>query len=232
MPHKDEQLAETKTLKQVLTPDNVWAAFAIHAVIGCCLISGATPLVFGISLVGIFFVLAVNFKMPSSQLLGAVFCAMLAWFSFQSGFIANAVINLVLVVPSIRGYFVWKRGGSTPQIKQLTRKQALLLVLAVLISSSIAIWFSISAGASLPFADGLTAVLPVVATALMTLAYKEQWIVWNILNAVQVYMWIVAASLNPALASIAVMKIIFLANSIFGMYNWYNSEQKSEPNSK
>lgn len=202
--------------------EKIWSALAVLLVMAACLISGADLFVSALSLVGILFVLGVSFKRPESQLLGAAFCGFLAYASFGAGFYANALVNGAFLLPaSIFGYFYWKRRTGAGNLERsLTSEQFGKVAALIALATIITFYFTIGAGGALPFMDALTAVMPVAATLLMIGAYRDQWLLWIPFNAIQAFMWFSAASLQPAVLAVFVLKMVFLVNSVIGYYQW------------
>ncbi|QQO38438.1 PnuC-like ribosyl nicotinamide transporter [Vibrio phage VPG01] len=200
----------------------IWAAFAVLLVALACVISGADLFVSALSMVGILFVLGVSFKKPESQLLGAAFCGFLAYASFGAGFFANALVNGAFLLPAtIFGYFYWKRRTGAGNLERsLNKTQFMQMSTAIATATIITFFFTIGAGGALPLLDAFTAVLPVAATLLMIGAYRDQWLLWIPYNAIQAFMWFTAASLQPAVLAVFVVKLVFLINSLIGYYYW------------
>lgn len=207
-----------------------WQGIAIAGIIASCVASGATPFIYALSLVGILFVLGVALKRPSSQLLGAIFCVLLGIISWEQGLIANSLLNILMLSPlCVYGYTVWKKGVSSNSLeKSLSLPQATALGVASAVGTGVLWWFTKGMESSvMPFLDSLTAVGIFVATIIMTLSYKEQWIAWIIVNISQCYIWWVAMQSSNEVASVFSMKVIFLLNSLIGWWNW-NKCKKSD----
>lgn len=206
--------------------EKIWSILAVLLVLGASVLSGATPFITALSLVGIVFVLGVSFKRPESQLVGAAFCGFLAYASFGAGFFANAAVNgLVLLPASIYGYYVWKRRKGARNLERSVSRYTLRNILSSILIATAAVFFFIyDLGGALPILDAFTGVLPVFATFLMIGAYREQWLLWIPYNFIQAVMWFSAASLQPAVLAIFVLKVVFLINSLIGFYNWRKGE--------
>lgn len=200
----------------------IWMFVAIFATMIACIVSGAGIFVNVLSMVGILFVLGVAQKAPTSQLFGAAFCLLLGIASFTTGFYANAIVNCIVMMPMcIMGYYTWRKGRQHSNLeKNLSRKKLLLYIASIFVATLCVAAFTVTGGGALPILDALTAVLPVAATILMTGGYREQWLIWIPFNALQAFMWFSAASLQPAVLAVFVLKLIFLANSLIGYYNW------------
>lgn len=202
--------------------EKIWSILAVLLVLAASVISGADLFVSALSLVGILFVLGVSFKHPESQLLGAVFCGLLAFASMGAGFYANAAVNAVVLLPaSLYGYFLWKQRKGEKQLERSMSGKHLRNMLSIIAASTtILAIFMLDAGGTLPILDALTAIMPIFATFLMVGAYREQWYLWIPYNAIQAFMWFTAASLQPAVLAVFVLKLVFLVNSLIGFYQW------------
>ena len=71
-----------------------------------------------------------------------------------------------------------------------------------------------AAGGSSTLLDGTTTITTCAAQLLMILRYREQWLLWIVLNVLSILLW---WEENP---SMRVMYIAYLVNSIYGFYNW------------
>nr|WP_228550615.1 nicotinamide riboside transporter PnuC [Endozoicomonas sp. OPT23] len=174
------------------------------------------------TIIGILFVLGVAFSIPESQLFGAAFVSILGYLSFEADFYVNAVTNIGLLAPlSIWGYLNWQKRAEHGQLEASLPVTKLLWVLGITTVAVFIIYaFSGNWNGYMPFLDALTGVLPIVATLLMVLAYREQWLFWIPFNALQAYMWFGAASLAPDVVAVFILKLVFLLNSLIGFHYW------------
>ncbi|ORC22582.1 hypothetical protein A7979_10815 [Rothia nasimurium] len=73
-------------------------------------------------------------------------------------------------------------------------------------------------GSNQPYVDAFTTVIALIAQVLMVYRFREQWVGWLVLNAVQIYLWSTVEGLgNTAMMA---MYLGFIANSAYGWYNW------------
>lgn len=200
----------------------VWAFIAVVSILVGCIVSKASYEVMSASLVGVLFVLGVAYKKPIANLLGATLCAMLGLMSWQAGFYMNAIINVCVLLPlQLLAYINWVTGTSKQAahkslVETVCRKRFLIYT-AWLIPLLVAAYFS---GSHLWIHDAVTASLVIVATLLLMFNVKEQWQFWIPYNAIEVFMWFIAASLAPEMLAIMLMRIVFFINSLIGYYEW------------
>jgi nicotinamide mononucleotide transporter len=67
----------------------------------------------------------------------------------------------------------------------------------------------------LPFVDAFTTFGSLFAMYLMVKRYKEQWILWIIINALSIIMWLKIGDMV-----MVVMWSAYLVNSVYGLYKW------------
>ena len=61
----------------------------------------------------------------------------------------------------------------------------------------------------------MSTVFSLVANALMVLRYREQWVLWIIVDVVTVIMWIIAGDFL-----MTIMWAIYLINAVYGLIMW------------
>lgn len=80
-------------------------------------------------------------------------------------------------------------------------------------------------GSNQPYVDAFTTVIALISQVLMVYRFREQWVGWLVLNAVQIYLWsTVEGGGNMAIMA---MYLGFIANSVYGWYNWTKLSRKS-----
>ena len=112
------------------------------------------------------------------------------------------------------------------------RTMTLKLVAGVAIATAVGVWGYSELlkymGGSFAFMDSLTTVVSVIASMLYLLRYSEQWLMWVIVNALSIIMWImVFVSGDTTALLIIVMKTVNLLNSLYGYMNWRKISQKT-----
>lgn len=197
-----------------------WAIFAIALVSYCSI--GSPLLVMSSSIIGIIFVVGVAFGWKHSNLFGAILAVLFGLLSYEAGYYGNATINLLCVLPaSLYGWWLWIQRTNQSNLKRSLNTRQLALIslvgVALFIVASIG---SFTSGANLPIHDALTTVLPLLATFLLVNAYREQWYLWILYNALEVFMWYHAFMINPDVLAVFIMRIVFTVNSIIGWYEW------------
>jgi nicotinamide mononucleotide transporter len=107
-------------------------------------------------------------------------------------------------------------------MRQLGWKQRAAVALVCLVSTiGLGLLLRLNPSQNTPFIDATTNVLSVVATFLMMWRYKEQWLLYAVLNVVSIAMWVIRLQAGgPAGDLMVLMWSLFLLNALFGWWRW------------
>jgi nicotinamide mononucleotide transporter len=148
-----------------------------------------------------------------------------AYIAFQNGLFGEVLLNLGFYIPTnIIGFFMWRKwmNHNVVQMKKMTAK-GILLTGIVLAASTAALGFLLMLipGQKTPFIDASTNTLSVFATILMMKRYREQWILYIILNILTIVMWSIRyQNGSEAGATMIILWSSYLANAIYGYIKW------------
>ena len=169
---------------------------------------------------GILCVVLVSKGKISNYFFGLIFAYTYFYVSWGSNFLGEMNTALYVYIPSqFIGYFMWKQnmqsdnGGESVIAKALTPKGWAILLLSVGIGTLCFVQALKAAGGSSTELDGLTTIITVAAQLLMILRYREQWLLWIVLNVLSILLW----AEQPAMY---LMYSAYLLNSLYGYYNW------------
>ncbi len=133
--------------------------------------------------------------------------------------------NLLYSIPvSAIAIIMWRKNssaGGEVKFRTMTPQFAIgtiaVTLAGTLAYSRILTWM----GGNFAFMDSLTTVVSVIASMLYLLRYSEQWLMWVIVNALSIAMWVmVLMSGDQSAALIIIMKCVNLCNSSYGYWNW------------
>lgn len=170
---------------------------------------------------GIICVVLVSKGKVSNYLFGLIFAYTYFYVAWGQNYIGemNSVLYVYLPAQFI-GYFVWKanmqqdtQGGEAVIAKALDAKGWAILLVSITVSTLLFIQALKAAGGSSTGLDGMTTMMTVAAQLLMILRYREQWLLWIVLNVLSIILW----AETPAMY---LMYGAYLLNSIYGFYNW------------
>lgn len=143
--------------------------------------------------------------------------------------------NILYSIPvSASAIFLWKKHTADDgEIKFRTMSLKLGILIAAATAVSVFVYSEIlkAMGGNYAFMDSLTTVVSVIASMLYLLRYSEQWLMWVIVNALSIVMWImVFASGDQSALMVIVMKTVNLLNSLYGYINWRKIAKKTIQN--
>lgn len=132
----------------------------------------------------------------------------------------EVMLNALYYLPSqFIGYYLWNKHINTEtedvEGKKLTLKQSLIFLLIVVVGV-IAYKFVLDLlGGDKTLLDSSSTVFSIFANALMLMRYREQWLLWIIIDIITVIMWLLAKDFV-----MVTMWSVYLVNAFYGYYNW------------
>ena len=206
-----------------------WKPFEVLLLVFCVgaqlwlLIQTSAPLLDAISgITGTICVVLVSKGKISNYFFGLIFAYTYFYVAWHQNYIGemNSVLYIYLPAQFI-GYFLWKAnmqkdnaGSEEVVAKALDFKGWAILLVSLTVLTLLFIEALKAAGGSSTSLDGVTTITTCAAQLLMILRYREQWLLWIVLNVLSILLW---WEENP---SMRVMYIAYLVNSIYGFYNW------------
>ena len=140
--------------------------------------------------------------------------------AFINKYYGEVMLNALYYLPSqFIGYYLWNKNSNLEngdvKGKKLTIIQSLLLVGLITIGVFGYKFILDYLGGTQTLLDSASTVTSIVANALMMMRYREQWLLWIIIDAITVVMWGLAGDLI-----MVTMWAVYLVNAFYGYYNW------------
>ena len=179
-------------------------------------------------------VLCVNGSIVN-YLFGLINVTLSAYICYKSQLWGAAALNGLYYTPmQFIGFFQWRKrlqsGQSTIVVPRKMDSRgryitAAITVVAIVACSLILVKF----GDAQPWQDGASTMLCVVAMILMVRAYMEQWVPWNLSNALFLAMWVaLLVKGEPHSGPMVIMWSFYLINSIRGWIEWKKMVDRQE----
>lgn len=150
--------------------------------------------------------------------------------AFQNMFYGEVIEQVFYIVTMIWGMVAWARNMHTNEDgtqEVNTRKFGLGEWLFTIVGVAIGTWLFgrvlVAMGAAQPYTDAATNVMALFAQILMVKRYREQWVLWLLIDVFCIKMWWVAGNW-----SMVAMYVAWTANCIYGWMNWTKLNKKSE----
>lgn len=140
--------------------------------------------------------------------------------AFLNKYYGEVMLNFIYYLPSqFLGYFLWnkhqnKENNKVEGRKLNLKKSILLLLLCTFSIFGYKLILDLLGGNS-TLLDSASTMISVVANTLMLLRYREQWLLWIVIDAITVVMWMIAGDYI-----MVTMWMVYLMNAFYGYYNW------------
>lgn len=199
-----------------------WPILAIVLVLGSSAVLGTPPAMFALTIIGLLYVLAANYHTIYTNYFGALFTLGLGAVAFSEGVYGNAAVNVLILLPlCIYGIFNWNK----QKIKLVLTQRQNAYILGITLALSAVVYVLLGyAGGTFQLMDALTTVIPIVATFLLVIQSPACWPYWIVYNTLQAILWLDVAGVSAPVMSLAVLKLVFLVNSIIAYFNWRYSK--------
>jgi nicotinamide mononucleotide transporter len=135
------------------------------------------------------------------------------WLFFNYDLYASASLQLVFIAAAIWGWFGWgPKGAQSQSLSWLWR--------VTVLNSGVLIWLAItplliSFGAAAARPDSFGLVFSIIAQVLMVLQYRENWVLWFMVNIVYVGLY-----WSQDLKFTSLLYVVFAAIALRGWVNW------------
>jgi len=203
-----------------------WLAIFTLIGIGLSYTWGDTLFSFSVLITGIICVVLVTRGSIWNYSYGLYNAGGYAWLSYQNGLFGEVMLNAGYFIPAqIVGIFMWKKNlaeGSTVVMRKMEKLTTVMwLTIAAFCTFFYGLILNSIPGQNTPFFDSCSTTLSIIAMLLMMYRYREQWILWIIVDVVSVAMW--SYRLNSGMEGAPAMLVMwsaYLINAIYGWYKW------------
>jgi len=140
--------------------------------------------------------------------------------AFINRYYGEVMLNAIYYLPSqFVGYYLWNKHHNEKTNKVQGKKLNLINSLILLVLCSIGIFgykliLDLLKGNS-TLLDSASTVISVFANTLMLLRFREQWLLWIIIDFITVVMWALVGDFI-----MVTMWLVYLINAFYGYYNW------------
>ncbi len=197
-----------------------WLLLFLAVQIGMYVIQPDSILAMISGIAGILCVVFVGKGKISNYFFGLIFAYTYFYVAWDNKFYGEMSTTLYVYIPAqFIGYFLWKANmhkeaeEESVIAKALDPKGWAVMLTSVVVCSLLFIAFLKTTDGNSVALDGVTTVLVVAAQLLMILRYREQWLLWIVINILSIILWADTAAMY-------IMFSAYLLNSLYGYYNW------------
>ena len=149
-------------------------------------------------------------------LLNIIGYVIIAWINKYYG---EVMLNALYYLPSqFIGYYLWNKHSDQEDNLEGKKLSFWFSVIFVLIITICVYGYKMVLdllGGTGTLLDSASTVTSIVANALMMMRYREQWLLWIIIDAITVVMWFLVGDFI-----MVTMWAVYLINAFYGYYNW------------
>lgn len=140
----------------------------------------------------------------------------IAWINKYYG---EVMLNALYYLPSqFIGYYLWNKHSDQEdnlEGKKLSFWFSVILILIITVCVYGYKFVLDILGGTGTLLDSASTVTSVIANALMMMRYREQWLLWIIIDVITVVMWLLVGDFI-----MVTMWAVYLINAFYGYYNW------------
>jgi nicotinamide mononucleotide transporter len=214
-----------------------WLIFCISAISGFSLYFGDNAIGITAAITGMAYTILAGKGKVTCFLFGIINTPIYAYMAFNAGYYGDFALNVYYFIMMFPGLYFWlKNSSSDPEegIKRTRLSTIKRVILSTLIIGFILpVWLILNKlGGSSPLCDAATNVLSIAAMILTIRRAIEEWILWIIVNSIEIIMWYKAWINGDGAISLLLMWLLFLINGIYLLSLWLRVERKSKMNAK
>jgi nicotinamide mononucleotide transporter len=208
-----------------------WLVFCLAAVTGLSLYWGDGAAGILAATTGMLYTILAGKGKISCFAFGLVNTPLYAGLSFRQGYYGDAALNVFYFVMMFPALAAWARHRAASAEEgvvraRLSASSAVLLGVMTALATA-ALWWGLRlAGGTRPLCDALTNVLSVAAMILTVHRAIEQWVLWSLVDAIEVFLWWRAADETGRDVSLLVMWLLFLANGFWLLVLWLRTARR------
>jgi len=214
------------------TTEVLWLAFSISSIIALSVHWGDTAIGMTAAVTGMMYTVLAGKGKPSCFLFGLVNTPLYAWIAFNAGYYGDLSLNIYYFIMMFPGLAAWLRHRSsvaeTGIVRTRLSNKGRLQLFAMCIIGILVLWGILYLiNGNRPFCDAVTNILSIAAMLLTVRRAIEEWILWIVVNAVEVFMWWKAWCAGEGSISVLLMWLLFLANGIYLLSLWMRMEKRT-----
>jgi len=159
--------------------------------------------------------------------LGLITSALYFVIFFRTKFYADMSLQIYYIIISIYGWYFWTKGGKTdkkqdvPITKLNFKITIILIIISVILFSAFSNILIKYTDSPIPYWDSFTTALSIIATWMLTRKIIEQWLLWIVVDAVSMLLYI-----YKGLYLTAILFLIYTILAVIGYLQWKKTFNK------
>lgn len=182
-----------------------------------CYLMNDTALAVCSGIAGVISVVLCSQKKVSFYFWGILQLVTILIISYQTGLYGKVLENGFYLITMLIGFLLWDKNKIDTEVKTETMGFSDYVILAVftpLLVFGVSL-FVVDTNSEQPILDTLTTVIGIVAQIMLIFRFKEQWVLWFILDVLCIILWAIDG--NWCLMT---QYIFWTVNCIYGFFYW------------
>jgi len=152
-------------------------------------------------------------------------CIMYGYIFLTAKIYGDACLQVFFIVFSFYGWYEWTKVSDKKKevFISKTPKRSLLIILFITIPGTLIAGFVLKkyTDSTIPFLDGFTTILSLIATWMATHKHIENWLIWILADIIYIAEYIIK-NLYPT----ALLYFIFTLMAVYGYFEWKKLQKK------
>ena len=182
-----------------------------------CYIMGDTLIALCSGIAGVISVVLCSQKKLSFYFWGILQLVTILIISYQTGLYGKVLENGFYLITMLLGFWLWDKNKTDNEVKTETMNfsdYAILAIFVPLLIYGVSL-FVVDANSEQPVLDTTTTVIGIIAQLMLIFRFREQWVLWFILDVLCIVLW--AKDGNWCLM---VQYIFWTINCVYGYFCW------------
>ena len=182
-----------------------------------CYIMGDTLIALCSGIAGVISVVLCSQKKLSFYFWGILQLVTILIISYQTGLYGKVLENGFYLITMLLGFWLWDKNKTDNEVKTETMgfsDYAILAIFVPLLIFGVSL-FIVDSNSEQPILDTLTTVIGIIAQIMLIFRFREQWVLWFILDVLCIALW--AKDGNWCLM---VQYIFWTINCVYGYFCW------------
>lgn len=212
-----------------------YLAFSVSSIVALSVHWGDSPLGITAAATGMLYTILAGKGKSACFIFGLANTPLYAYIAFKAGYYGDFALNVYYFAMMIPGFIAWQRNRSEDPDAGIIRTRlsfkGRMKLTAACLAAIPALWTVLHLlHGSRPLCDSITNVLSVAAMLLTVRRAIEEWMLWIVVDAIEVFMWYRTWCEGQGSVSLLLMWLLFLANGIYLLSLWMKVEAKNSKN--
>ena len=210
-----------------------WLVFSVSSIVALSLFWNDTAIGMIAAVTGMLYTVLAGKGKLACFIFGLINTPLYAYIAFNAGYYGDLAMNLYYFAMMFPGLIAWLRNQSNDSDAGIVRTRlspkGRIILAATCLAAIPALWaVLLLLNGTRPLCDSVTNILSIAAMMLTVRRAIEEWVLWIVVDAVEVFMWWRAWREGEGSVSVLLMWLLFLANGIYLLSLWLRVDARQK----